>query len=144
MTWRSVEAHVAGEDCTLLASMAKLKGTRLQREVNDACLQYWGGMGYVDETPVSRRYRDGRLTSIGARRRRDHAWHHRQTRRTRFGISEMTIALPRLSELVARPGWKRAEGRHRSSKHAQRPLRRGLSMTSTRSLGMSLNAPTSA
>jgi citronellyl-CoA dehydrogenase len=65
MTWRAVEAHVAGEDCTLLASMAKLKGTRLQREVNDACLQYWGGMGYMDETPVSRRYRDDRLTSIG-------------------------------------------------------------------------------
>ena len=36
-----------------------------QREVNDACLQYWGGMGFMDETPVSRRYRDGRLASIG-------------------------------------------------------------------------------
>jgi citronellyl-CoA dehydrogenase len=66
MTWRSVEAHIAGEDCTMLASMAKLKGTRLQREVNDTCLQYWGGMGYMDETPVSRRYRDCRLPSIGA------------------------------------------------------------------------------
>ncbi len=66
LTWKAVEAHVRGEDCTLLASMAKLKGTRLSRIVNDACLQYWGGMGYMDETPVSRRYRDGRLGSIGA------------------------------------------------------------------------------
>jgi len=65
LTWKCVEVHVAGGDCTQLASMAKLKGTRLTREVNDACLQYWGGMGYMDETPVSRRYRDGRLSSIG-------------------------------------------------------------------------------
>ena len=43
----------------------KLKGTRLGREVHDACLQFWGGMGYMDETLVSRRYRDGRLGSIG-------------------------------------------------------------------------------
>ena len=30
----------------------------------DACLQYWGGMGYMNETPVSRAFRDGRLASI--------------------------------------------------------------------------------
>ena len=45
--------------------MSKLKSTRLAREVNDACLQYWGGMGFMDETPVSRAYRDQRLGSIG-------------------------------------------------------------------------------
>ena len=33
--------------------------------VPDACLQYWGGMGYTWENPVSRHYRDGRLGSIG-------------------------------------------------------------------------------
>lgn len=65
LTWKSVETHVRGEDCTLLASMAKVKGTRLTREVNDACLQYWGGMGYMAETLISRRFRDGRLGSIG-------------------------------------------------------------------------------
>ncbi|MBI1212683.1 MAG: acyl-CoA dehydrogenase [Alphaproteobacteria bacterium] len=65
LTWNAVERYVAGEDMTLLASMAKLKAARLQREVNDSCLQYWGGMGFMDETPVSRRYRDGRLGSIG-------------------------------------------------------------------------------
>jgi citronellyl-CoA dehydrogenase len=31
----------------------------------DGCLQYWGGMGFTNETPVTRFYRDGRLTSIG-------------------------------------------------------------------------------
>ena len=65
MTWDAVEKMIAGEDATMLASMAKLKGGRLLREVNDSCLQYWGGMGFMEETPVSRAYRDGRLASIG-------------------------------------------------------------------------------
>ena len=45
--------------------MAKLKVGRLAREVTDACLQYWGGMGYMWDNPVARAYRDSRLTSIG-------------------------------------------------------------------------------
>ena len=65
LTWKGIEIHVNGGDCTKLASMSKLKSTRLAREVNDACLQYWGGMGFMDETPVSRAYRDQRLGSIG-------------------------------------------------------------------------------
>ena len=65
LTWKAVEIHVGGGDCTKLASMAKLKGGRLQREVADSCLQYWGGMGFMDESPISRSYRDGRLGSIG-------------------------------------------------------------------------------
>lgn len=65
LTWKAVEMHVNGGDCTMLASMAKLKGARLMREVHDSCLQYWGGMGYMDETRISRQYRDGRLMSIG-------------------------------------------------------------------------------
>ena len=65
LTWKSIDIHVGGGDCTKFASMAKLKGGRLQREVADACLQYWGGMGFMDETPISRSFRDGRLGSIG-------------------------------------------------------------------------------
>jgi len=45
--------------------MAKLKAGRVIREVNDSCLQYWGGMGYTWDSPVSRAFRDGRLMSIG-------------------------------------------------------------------------------
>jgi len=45
--------------------MAKLKAGRLTREVADKCLQYWGGMGFTWENPISRLYRDGRLASIG-------------------------------------------------------------------------------
>jgi len=65
LIYRAAEALVAGEDVTRLATMAKLRAGRLNRELNDACLQYWGGMGFMNETPVSRAYRDGRLTSIG-------------------------------------------------------------------------------
>lgn len=65
LTYRAVEEYVAGENVTMLASMAKLKTGRLTREVNDACLQYYGGMGFMNETPITRAYRDGRLASIG-------------------------------------------------------------------------------
>ena len=57
--------YVGGEDVTLLASMAKLKAGRLGREVADSCLQFWGGMGYMWESNVSRALRDVRLSSIG-------------------------------------------------------------------------------
>ena len=65
LTYHACEMYVGGEDVTELASMAKLKCGRLRREVSDACLQYWGGMGYTWDNPVSRSYRDGRLMSIG-------------------------------------------------------------------------------
>jgi citronellyl-CoA dehydrogenase len=65
LTYRACERYVSGEDVTELASMAKLKAGRLKREVTDACLQYWGGMGYTWDNPVSRAFRDGRLMSIG-------------------------------------------------------------------------------
>ncbi len=65
LVYRACDLYVAGEDVTTLASMAKLKAGRLGREVSDACLQYWGGMGYMWDNTVSRAYRDARLTSIG-------------------------------------------------------------------------------
>lgn len=65
LTYRAVEAYVSGQDATRLASMAKLKCGRLSREVSDACLQYWGGMGYTWDNPASQSYRDTRLISIG-------------------------------------------------------------------------------
>ena len=63
--YRAVEGYVAGQDMTHLASMAKLCAGRFTREIADGCLQYWGGMGFMNETEVTRLYRDGRLTSIG-------------------------------------------------------------------------------
>lgn len=65
LTYRAVAMYVAGKDVAKLASMAKLKCGRLSREVADACLQYWGGMGYTADNPISQAWRDGRLISIG-------------------------------------------------------------------------------
>ncbi len=65
LTWSAIEQYVNGIDVTRLASMAKLKAGRLAREVADSCLQYWGGMGFTHDNPISRAYRDGRLGSIG-------------------------------------------------------------------------------
>ncbi|MFD2229493.1 citronellyl-CoA dehydrogenase [Alkalimarinus sediminis] len=65
LTYQAVELYLSGKDATRLASMAKLKAGRLGREVTDSCLQYWGGMGYMWDNPVSRSMRDIRLVSIG-------------------------------------------------------------------------------
>lgn len=65
LTYQASEQYTHGEDVTRLASMAKLKSGRLSREVSDACLQYWGGQGFMWDNVVSRFYRDNRLGSIG-------------------------------------------------------------------------------
>lgn len=54
-----------GCEVTREASMAKYKVGKLMREVADWCLQFHGGIGYMEETWVSRYFRDSRLTSIG-------------------------------------------------------------------------------
>ncbi|MFM7255729.1 MAG: acyl-CoA dehydrogenase family protein [Betaproteobacteria bacterium] len=65
LLYRATELYVAGEDVLQLASMAKLKSGRVAREVADWCVQFWGGMGYIEETRVNRYWRDSRLGSIG-------------------------------------------------------------------------------
>jgi citronellyl-CoA dehydrogenase len=65
LTYLATQLFIEGKDVTEWASMAKLKAGRLLRSVPDGCLQFWGGMGYTWDNPVSRMYRDGRLASIG-------------------------------------------------------------------------------
>ncbi|TKS88550.1 putative acyl-CoA dehydrogenase 6 [Collichthys lucidus] len=62
---RATALYIKGNDVTKLASMAKLKGGRLVRELSDSCLQFWGGMGFTSDVLVTRVYRDTRLMSIG-------------------------------------------------------------------------------
>ncbi len=64
-TYACAEAYQRGEDTTRFATIAKLEAGRLQRELADWCLQFHGGVGYMEETWVSRYFRDGRLLSIG-------------------------------------------------------------------------------
>jgi citronellyl-CoA dehydrogenase len=65
LVYQATELYIKGRDVTKLASMAKLKAGRLGREVTDSCLQFWGGMGFTWDNPISRAYRDVRLVSIG-------------------------------------------------------------------------------
>ncbi len=68
LVYRTCELYLKDSnsmDVVKLASMCKLKAGRLAREVTDSCLQYWGGMGYTWDNPVSRAFRDTRLLSIG-------------------------------------------------------------------------------
>lgn len=62
---KAVGLYVSGHDVTQLASMCKLKAARVGREVADWCVQFWGGMGYIEETRINRYWRDARLASIG-------------------------------------------------------------------------------
>jgi citronellyl-CoA dehydrogenase len=64
LVYMATERYVGGQDVTEWASMAKLKSSRLLRIVPDACMQFWGGMGYTWDNRASRLYRDGRLASI--------------------------------------------------------------------------------
>ena len=64
LTYRAGQLYISGQDVTELASMCKLKAGRLLRMVPDACMQFWGGMGYSWDNRVARMFRDGRLTSI--------------------------------------------------------------------------------
>jgi citronellyl-CoA dehydrogenase len=65
LIYRACEQYMAGEEVSMLASMAKLKAGRLARLVSDGCLQYWGGAGFLWESPPARSFRDSRLASIG-------------------------------------------------------------------------------
>ena len=65
LVYRATDLYVGGADVSRLASMCKLKGGRLAREVADSCLQYFGGMGFMWESWITRFYRDSRLASIG-------------------------------------------------------------------------------
>jgi len=62
---RLVAEDPDNKEVTRIASMCKLKAGRLVRQVADTCIQFYGGMGYMEETPISRYFRDTRLTSIG-------------------------------------------------------------------------------
>ncbi|MFV0463137.1 MAG: acyl-CoA dehydrogenase family protein [Nostocoides sp.] len=46
------------------AAKAKWWTTELQKRVMDTCLQLHGGYGYMDEYPISRAWRDGRIQCV--------------------------------------------------------------------------------
>ena len=65
LTYRTVEKYVAREDVKLLTAMVKLKAGKQVHTISDQCLQFWGGVGSLWESQVSRMLRDSRLVAIG-------------------------------------------------------------------------------
>jgi citronellyl-CoA dehydrogenase len=63
--YQCCEAYLHGDDTSRYATVAKLMAGRLVRKVADACIQFHGGLGYMEETWTARFFRDSRLTSIG-------------------------------------------------------------------------------
>ena len=58
--------HVEGKNVVVEVSMAKYWTTDMAFKVADRCLQLYGGYGYCDEYPISRAWRDIRVTRIFA------------------------------------------------------------------------------
>lgn len=56
--------HDAGQRYAKEAAMAKLFCTEMAKRAADSAVQIFGGLGYMDETPVSRYYRDIRAATI--------------------------------------------------------------------------------
>lgn len=63
---RLVAEHAAGTYLVKECSMAKLWQTEMAQRVIDACLQMFGGYGYMLEYPVSRAFMDARVQRIYA------------------------------------------------------------------------------
>lgn len=61
-----VAEHMAGKSLVKECSMAKLWQTEMAGQVVDACLQFFGGYGYMLEYPVTRAYMDARVRRIYA------------------------------------------------------------------------------
>lgn len=61
----AAEKYVRGENALKEVSMAKFKVGQLGQTVPSACLQFWGGQGFMWDNLISRIFRDARLCSIG-------------------------------------------------------------------------------
>ncbi len=65
LAYHIVRMKEQGLDVTREVSMGKLKAGQMAKDVADGCLQMFGGMGFMNETLISRYFRDMRLVSIG-------------------------------------------------------------------------------
>ena len=65
LAYHIVRMKNEGQDVTREISMGKLLAGDLLNEVTSGCLQMFGGMGFMNEMLISRRFRDARLLSIG-------------------------------------------------------------------------------
>jgi citronellyl-CoA dehydrogenase len=65
LTYHAVALYDAKQNPVKEISMAKLFAGDLAQKVAYDCQQFFGGMGYIEETPIARAWRDVRLITIG-------------------------------------------------------------------------------
>ncbi|MBX7097250.1 MAG: acyl-CoA dehydrogenase family protein [Myxococcaceae bacterium] len=65
LTYHASELYDAKESPVKEISMAKLVAGDLAQKVAYDCQQFYGGMGYIEETAIARAWRDIRLITIG-------------------------------------------------------------------------------
>ena len=63
---QAVTAHAGGQLSATDAAKAKLWSSEVQNRVVDACVQLWGGYGYMKEYRVARAWMDARVSRIWA------------------------------------------------------------------------------
>ncbi len=61
-----IEEHIHGRLDSTKASMAKYWLSELNGKIVDQCLQFFGGYGFMNEYPITRAWRDARVTRIYA------------------------------------------------------------------------------
>lgn len=66
LTYHAVDLFDRKQEAVKEISMAKLFAGDLAQRVAYDCQQFHGGMGYIEETPIARAWRDIRLITIGA------------------------------------------------------------------------------
>jgi acyl-CoA dehydrogenase len=62
--WQATAKYDAGEQCGAEANMAKLLASEASWEAANACLDTFGGNGFVDENDVERKFRETRLYGV--------------------------------------------------------------------------------
>jgi butyryl-CoA dehydrogenase len=65
LTYQAAWLHDQGRDYKQAAAMAKLHSTEAAVTATRMATQIFGGYGFMDETPVSRFYRDAKILEIG-------------------------------------------------------------------------------
>jgi citronellyl-CoA dehydrogenase len=65
LAYRAADKFARGEEATIEISQAKLYCGEVANKIIDRCLQFHGGMGYMEEYFIARAWRDMRLITIG-------------------------------------------------------------------------------
>jgi len=61
-----IRRHLQGKFSAVEAAAVKLRASELEGQLVDRCLQFFGGAGYMWETPIARAYADARVNRISA------------------------------------------------------------------------------